>query len=427
MRMRRSSRWYAAATVALVVSLAGVPSDPVRRPVPGGLWRHHRDLTAGSFANLANRARDEGYRLVSFDRYPTSGGPRYAAVWRRDTDRPGWGPRSRVDARIQRELTETAVPGIAVAVFQRGRAHYVRGFGFADVDGGVWMDGRHVGSLASISKAVAGVLLMRMVERGEIALTDRTRSWVPAMPAHHTHTVGQLVSNRGCVGHYPQIPDGGFADRPYPTALAASRRIWSRPLVCHPPGHYYSTHGYTLLGAALEAAGGTDVKNLVRTRLTAPYGLGTLGPQNPGDPGVRRMSRYAAGDREVAYQNNDWKVLGGGLESSVYDLARFGDLLAGGRILTRASRTTMWTPPGPGGYAFGWDTGAQTDGRSRSHRVVGKGGAWTGALTQLTIYPEDGITVAVLMNDRSQETGRRVQSASALARDLGALVLETVP
>ncbi|MFI0448441.1 serine hydrolase [Actinomadura sp. 6N118] len=391
-------------------------------------WSEYRDMSAQTFANRWNRANDEGFRLVAFDRYETASGTRYAGVWRQNGDRPDWAPKGQIDTRVQRELDDTAVPGISVAVFQRGQARYLRGFGMADIDGNVWMDTRHVGSLASVSKAVAGVLTMRMVEQGQVGLTDTTRSRVPAMPAHHTHTVGNLLSNRGCVGHYDEIPDDAFDNMPYATALAASRQFWNEPLACTLPDYHYSTHGYTLLGAALESAGGTNVENLVRTRLTNAFGLGTLAPQDPNDTTVRRMAQYTTADREIALENNDWKTLGGGIDSSVADLARFGDMLASGRILTAASRTTMWTAPDTlDSYAYGWDTGSQRDSQARSHRLVAKDGSQPGALTHIRVYPDDGITIAVMMNDRSQESGKPMQSPNAVARDIGLIVLNSLP
>lgn len=54
--------------------------------------------------------------------------------------------------------------------------------------------------------------------------------------------------------------------------------------------------------------------------------------------------------------------------------------------------------------------------------MVAKNGAWTGNLAYLRIYPEDEIVVAVLMNDRSGD-----QSATQLGRDIGAIVLDSLP
>ena len=376
-----------------------------------------RDMNATSWANYWHRYADLGYRLVSFDRYETAAGTRYAGIWRQNSTRPNWSLKTEVDDRVQQELDSTGVPGISVAVYQNGSPTYLRGFGNADIADGVWMDSTHVGSTASVSKAVSGVLTMRMVEQGLLDLDDETREWVPTMPDEHTHTVGALLANRGCIRHYASGLDG-FANQAYATALDAAEEFWDDPLVCDPEDedYNYSTHGYTLLGAALEAAGNDDHKDLLRTKLTTPFGLGTLGPQNFSSS-VHRMSIYTSNDVEVSTPNNDWKVEGGGVDSSVADLGLFGAKLIGGQILSDDSLETMWTPwNGESSYAYGWSTGTE-DGT----QVVAKNGSWTGNLAYLRLYPEEGISVAVMMNDRSGD-----QSATQLGRDIGALVLDSV-
>ncbi|HZM80569.1 MAG TPA: serine hydrolase [Candidatus Limnocylindrales bacterium] len=382
-------------------------------------WAERRDLTAQGFANWWHRYADLGYRLVAYNKYDTAGGVRYTGVWRQNEDnRPLWSLRAAVDTRVQSELDTTAVPGIAVAVFHSGTARYTRGFGYADIDDNVWMDSEHVGSLGSVSKAVGGVLTMRMVEQNLVDLDDETRDLVPAMPAHHTHTIGDLIANRGCVGHYGDIDTTTFDNTPYATALDAAELFWDEPLVCTPPDYYYSSPGYTLAAAGLEEAGGDDIKDLVQTKLTNPFGLGTLAAQDLSDTSLRRMTCYTDGDAEVAVENKDWKVLGGGIDSNVYDLGRFGAKLAAGQILAQASLDTMWTPPdADSNYAYGWSTGTEN-----GHRVVAKDGSWTGNLAYLRIYPDDQIVVAVMMNDRSG-----TQSAVQLGRDLGAIVLASLP
>jgi len=378
-------------------------------------WYLRRDLTATSYNNYWHYYKDLGYRLVGLDRYETGNGTRYAGIWRQNTERPSWSLKGAVDGRVSTELAKGA-PGISVAVYQDGTPVFLRGFGKADLDEGVWMDSDHVGSLASVSKAVAGTLALRMQRQGDLDLDDETRDWVPSMPAKHTHTVGELLSNRGCIRHYVSGMDG-FANQPFPTALAAAQQFWNDNLICTPGTAYnYSTHGYTLAAAALEAAGGDDVKDLVSKRLTNPFGLGTLGPQNFSSS-VHRMSIYSTDDDEVATPNNDWKVLGGGIDSSATDLARFGAKLIGGQILNQDDRDQMWTAPdGLASYGYGWDLGSE-DGT----QVVAKGGSWTGNLAYLRLYPEKGISVAVLINSRAGDW-----SATQLGRDIGSMVLDSV-
>ncbi|HSV38677.1 MAG TPA: serine hydrolase [Nocardioidaceae bacterium] len=379
-------------------------------------WYFRRNMNAKSWVNYWHLYKDLGYRLVGFDRYETSAGTRYAGIWRQNTERPNWSVKSAVDARVATELAK-GVPGISVAVYQDGTPVYLRGFGNADIEDGLWMDSDHVGSIASVSKAIAGVLTMRMQSAGDLDLADQTRDWVPTMPEFHTHTVGQLLSNRGCVIHYGEGPSSGYSNTSYPTALAAADEFWNDPLFCTVGQYHYSTHGYTLLGAALEAAGDDDVKDLIRKRLTNPFGLGTLGPQNFSSS-VHRMAIYSGTETdpdEVNTPNNDWKVLGGGIDSSATDLARFGAKLMGGQILTADELDEMWTPPA-GTYAYGWSTGSE-DGTP----VVAKDGSWTGNLAYLRLYPEKGISVAVLMNSRAGDW-----SASQLGRDIGSLVLDSL-
>jgi CubicO group peptidase (beta-lactamase class C family) len=380
-------------------------------------WAAKRDMNLTSYLNNWYRYRDLGYRVVGFNRYQTASGTRYSAIWRQNSSKPNWSLRSAVDNRIAQELANTGVPGVSVAVYQGGVVRYTRGFGYADLGAGVWMDSTHVGSIASVSKAITGTLAERMQEQGLLDLDDATRDWVPSMPVKHTHTVADLLANRGCVRHYVTGLDDQ-AGKSYATALAAAATIWDDDLVCTPgTGQYnYSTHGYTLAAAALEAAGGDDIKDLFHKLLTTPFGLGTLGAQNFSSS-VHRMSLYTDGNAEVDTPNNDWKVAGGGIDSSAADLARFGARLIAGQILNPGSLSEMWTAPdGSAAYGLGWDLGSE-DGT----QVVAKGGSWTGNLAYLRLYPQKGIVVAVMMNDRSGS-----QSATQLGRDIGSLVLDSL-
>jgi CubicO group peptidase (beta-lactamase class C family) len=382
-------------------------------------WIEARDLTSKGFANRWNRYLDEGYRLVDYEKYPSPSGPRYAGIWRQNSERPDWGPRRDVNSRITQELDDFDVPGISVAIAREGEILYRRGFGFADEDAGTWMDSQHVQRLASVSKAVAGVLTMEMVEAGDVALDDESVDLVPGLPAHHTHTVGQLVSNRGCVRHYVSGQDGFEGDE-FDTALEAAEEFWDDALVCTPGDYFYSTHGYTILAAALEQVAGTPADQLLLDRLTTPFNLGTLRMEEIDDDSVRRAKIYSwdgADNDEVDRERLDWKEYGGGMESSALDLTGFGIKLAGGSILGPDALSEMWTPPNAAsGYAYGWSTGTQS-GRS----VVGKDGAQNGARSYLRIYPDDEVVVSVLTNRRNGG-----HSATQLATDLGQLVLDWI-
>ncbi|GAA0795220.1 serine hydrolase [Spirilliplanes yamanashiensis] len=382
----------------------------------GRRWRVQRDLTKRDFWNWINRSSDEGFRPVSYERYETAAGTRYAGIWRQNSARPQWPLRGKVDKLVKAELEATDVPGISVAVMEDGRFSYLRGFGNADVDadGETWLDADHVLGIASVSKAVAGVLTMRLVEQGEVALADRTSAHITDIPKHHTHTIGQLARSRGCVQHYRQ--GGGFGDdKPYATSRDSAEDFWDDALVCVPGTYNYSTHGYTVLCAALEEATGDDTYTLLEERLNRPFGLGTLNAERLTDRQARRSKIYNDDNEEIERPDRTEKVCGGGMESSVRDLAAFGEKVRSGDILTEASLRELWGNGGRG-YRMGW----RADDDAAGRRMVWKDGSNEGTQSFLHIYPDDGVVVAVLSN---REAGGH--DMPKLARDIGALVVSS--
>jgi CubicO group peptidase (beta-lactamase class C family) len=396
-------------------------------------WLADHDMSPGrQYDNLFHRNADLGYRQVFLGRYRSAGGVRYAALWRANTDRPGWKHRETVDRRVGALMGST--PGISVSVVQNGRTVYQRGFGHADLAGGVWMDSDHVLRTASVAKAVAGMLTLRLEEQGVLSRTDPVAGDVPGLPAQHRRTTyEQLVSNRGCVRHYANAatdPAGARADSvmagaDHPGAGAAAAMFWSQPLVAGctvGTTESYSTHGYTIAAAGMEAAaGGTPVSLLLRRRLSDPLGLTTLRQEDPGDASVRRSKIYEGpSPAEVARDRISWKTLGGGLETTPKDLTRLGSLLLAGAVVSKARVAHMWSGTG-WGYAYGFSIGAGIGpGTEKGHRRVAKNGSQRGADSFWLMYPDDGIVIAVMANRRNPGGPA---PAEAIANEIGTLLL----
>jgi len=376
-------------------------------------WAERRDLTSQAFADYWATKRDQGYRPIKVTAYSTASGVRYAGIWRQNSIRPAWNLKDEVDEMVADHIDDHDVPGLSVAIADNGQFLYLRGFGYADVGDKKIATSRTVYRLASVSKAVAGVLSMRLVDKGKVNLDNTTRKYASYLPKHHTHTPRQLLSNRSGVRHYLDGDDPTKdVDQQYDTAKAASGLFSGDELQFTPGKDYlYSTHGYTLLGAALEGATGKSAATLVVNELTTPYGLDSLRPEDRGQANPDRSSLYSGG-KEATADNVSWKLLGGGLESSAYDLARLGIKLLDGTVLKSQSRTTMWTKPDNlKSYGLGWSVGTE-DGTA----YASKDGEQLGASSYLRIYPDRGIVIAVLTNQRDSD-------APALAKDIGKLLL----
>jgi CubicO group peptidase (beta-lactamase class C family) len=98
------------------------------------------------------------------------------------------------------------------------------------------------------------------------------------------------------------------------------------------------------------------------------------------------------------------------------DLAALVDRIQRGQILTAANRERLWTPlTGATGYGMGF----RLQRTNACTRDVGKDGAQLGANSYVLVYPELGVTVAVLTNRDGPHDARDV------ADDIGALIQST--
>ncbi len=395
-------------------------------------WAEYRDMSETGYRNRWYRMRDLGYRLIDFNIYPTANGERYAGIWRQNNDRPDWSLRKGVDTLAQTHLDSFNVPGLSVAIAKDGDIKYMRGFGFQEEDKGVWYSAYTLNRLASVAKTVGAVLTLRLWQDDVLDdLDDASRDILPSLPAHQTHTVRQLLSNRAGIGHYP---DYNVPIQQYNTALAAAQTFWntdSNPNVAgtqllYTPGTdcVYSTHAHTILGAVLEAATGKDINTLVEDEISAPFGLSTLQSENRNDGDDNRSAVYDQNNNDVAADNISWKILGGGLESSAYDMLRFGMKTLNGTIIDADTLAEMQLAPNPtncndpnwgnmGNYALGMQVGTQ-----KGTTVMWKGGNQLGSNTHIRFYPDENMVIVVLANRNENH------STATLATAIGDLILD---
>lgn len=378
-------------------------------------WFEYRDMTAKQFGDNWLILRDAGYRLINYEVYPTGDGWRYAGIWRQNGSRPDWPFKDAVTAVAEAYFQDNEVPGMSVAVYHNGQFVYLRGFGFADVDDEIIAHSRTIYRTASVAKAVAGVLSILLSENNLIDLGEDTTSYIAGLPAFHTHTVGQTITNRSGIGDYDTYPN---IEAAYTTAQDAVEQLWDVSLTSIPGSAYlYSTHAYTFLGAAIEGAVGGSIESIYDSYLREPYSLNTLRPEHRDVPNKFRATIYNTDNEEVTTDDLSWKILGGGLETSAYDLGRFGAALLNNTILDVQATDMLWTRPDSlSNYAYGWDTGTHlgTD-------VVGKAGFQNGARSYIRIYPDEDLVVLVVSNRRGHDTRQLCMDIAEVILGGGAL------
>lgn len=314
-----------------------------------------------------------------------------------------------------------ASPGLAVAIARGDQVVWSAGFGLADVENDVPVRADSVFRIASISKPMAAVAVMQLVERGRVSLDDPIQKYVPAFPdkGEQIVTVRHLLTHTSGIRHYRA---GEMESRePYTTLASAIAIFKDDPLLFAPGTRYlYSTYAYNLLAGVVERASGLGFGEYLRTRIWAPAGMRATALELPHEIVPRRVRQYVRGGgtpalRNAPYADLSIKWAGGGIISTAVDLARFDIALAQGRLLRPETMAAMHVPARllsgtQTGYGLGWMVFRDDQGRQW---VAHSGGA-TGGTTYLLRDPMRRVSVSVLSNVAN--AGNLRDLALALAR-----------
>ncbi len=302
--------------------------------------------------------------------------------------------------RLGRELAAQAIPGLGAAVVVGDEVVFAEGFGFADLDRRLPVTAETRFRLASISKVITAAALARLVDAGKLELDTAAGSLLPALPAPlRPITARQLAGHLGGIRHY-QLKDFGVGRRaPFSTVSESLSVFAGDPLVA-PPGttYAYSTFGFTLLAAMLEKASGEPFLPLVQHQVAEPLGLGSLAPDD-GRADPLRTIFYAPGPVVAQRQDLSARWAGAGFLATPTEVARFGAAHRAPGYLSAATLKVLFAPQRTAegkdtGVGLAWRVAVDAQGR----RVVHHEGDMAGARSTLVVYPEHGVSVAIMTN-----------------------------
>lgn len=309
-------------------------------------------------------------------------------------------------------MSANNVPGLGAAVIENGQLVWSEGFGKADLENSVSATEHTLFRLGSVSKPLTATATMQLWERGKLDLDSPVQKYCPSfLQKPWPITIRELLGHLDGIRHYrpgatqddPEIGNVKHFDDPIPGGL---RFFANDPLVA-PPGtkFNYSTHGYTLVGCAIEGASAKKYADYARENIFLPAGM-TSTQADDRIAVIPHRTRFYEKTKAGAIVNanfidSSYKIPGGGWILSPEDMARFEVAILADRLISRATRDIIWTPQkaadgSQNGYALGWGTGSN-NGISRA----GHSGSQQGASTAIILAPEqrDGVVVLVNLED----------------------------
>jgi CubicO group peptidase (beta-lactamase class C family) len=305
------------------------------------------------------------------------------------------------DAAMASIVAKAKAPGAGLAVTKGSRIIDVRGFGFANVAMRTPVGPDTMFALASCSKPITAMAVMKLVDDGTIALDTPAFAYLGirngADPRLARITVKELLNHSSGLPH--DVP--AKTDDPMNTARAAARAT-----LLFAPGSQqaYSNAGFNVLGAVIEKAGGKRYAEFVQDAVFRPAGVVRSGVLKSQVPIPGQAVRYDKNGRVVVNRIAEGGTPAGGWVLSPADMVRVLTAYDAGKIVSSASRAAMLAPPAPplkpraNGAAFGlgWDVVYRVNGDPNAV-FYGKNGGINGSSTWIEHRP-DGVDFAVFYN-----------------------------
>lgn len=295
---------------------------------------------------------------------------------------------------------EKNFPGMAVAVGVGSDIVWTFGYGLGDVASAAPIDPEETKfRIGSTSKALTGFALVKLELQGQLDLDLPVDTILAELPAHYDGvTLRQLAGHLGGVRHYNNVSELGNTTE-YPTSRSALDIFVNDPLVSSPGREFaYSTYGFTVISAALEARHRKHFSKLMSETVFDPLRMiNTVPDRSTIVPPERTQFYYRDATGELIIGDNinsSNKWAGGGFLSSAVDLTKFGLAHFDNTILTTRSRELLWTSQQDAKgkatqYGVGWFI--------EDNWVQHPGGA-LGGTTVLRIYPEEEVVIVLMAN-----------------------------
>lgn len=344
---------------------------------------------------------------------------------------------------LEERMAHHNVPGVSVAVLVDGEVAWARGWGVADTETGTRVTPATLFQAASISKPVAALAAMGLVEEGTLALDGPVNAHLTTWQVpDNEFTADSVVTLRGLLSHTAGLTVWGFPgyrkDQPLaegqPLATNVqvldglgntdSVRVYRTPGI----GWQYSGGGYTVMEEMVENVTGRPFHEVMQERVLGPAGMSRSTYEQP-LPEARwpEAARGYRGDgSEVEGEWHSYpEQAAAGLWTTPSDLLALSRHLlgildggAGQRVVSEATLEAMFTPHRAGeegfnNYGLGFGIEGEGDGVTFGH-----GGSNEGFRAQWITFRNGGEGAAIMTNgDQGAALAGEILRAIAVAYD----------
>ena len=302
------------------------------------------------------------------------------------------------------EYVETGkLAGMSVGVVRGSETLLMKAYGYADLEWDVPMPMDAIHEIGSVTKQFTSAAMLQLWAEGKVDLDADITEYLPDYD-----TQGRSIPLRRLFDHTSGIK--GYTEMQGFEALAAQSlprdtlvSLFEAVPLEFEPGHalIYNNSAYFLLGLIIEEASGQTYSEYLEEHVFPKAGMDDSSYCTNNEVWKGRVHGYEPGEeglQRASYINHMWPYAAGSICSTVGDLIKWNRALHGGRIVSDEAYAMMTTPRPledgtPTRYAMGISHSIAPSGE-----VIEHGGGIPGFLSHSRYYPQEDVTIVVLLN-----------------------------
>jgi beta-lactamase len=298
-------------------------------------------------------------------------------------------------------IQEEMIPGASITVAKEGKILWQEGYGYADIAKKTPINPKStLFRIASMSKAITGVVLARLQEQGKFDWNTSLYEYVPNFPEKpFDFTIKQLAGHLAGIRSYK----GNEYTLNKPFTIEQGIDLFKDDLLQSAPGtkFLYSSYGINLISYAIEKCLYRKFEDIAKDEVFKPLNMWNTFPDR-GKIINNEATPYTRSKKELnkaTEVNNYFKLAGGGFLSTSHDIAKMGIAIERHSFLSQAIEYEMLQKQctiddEEVNYGICWQN--QTDWNSREY--FGHTGMGVGGYGWLSVYPNEKVVIVMLFN-----------------------------
>lgn len=340
-----------------------------------------------------------------------------------------------LDTTFARVLTDWKAVGFAVAVVEKGKVVYAKGFGYRDLEKKLPVTPNTLFAIGSCTKAFTSSLIGLLQKDGKLDYDKPVTKYLPTLKFYDDDLTNHITL-RDMMCHRTGLPrhDLSWYFAPVSRDSLVSRIQYMEPSAPLRQRWQYNNFMFLSQGVVVEKLSGKSWEANVRERIFTPLGMTSSvfsvnDMAKSADASIGYEVKHDSLIRKMAYYNIDAMGPAGSINSNVLDMAKWvsvwtnGGKFEGKEILPAAyvkeAMTSQMVISGAlpdkensdvfmANYGFGWMLASY-----KGHYRVEHGGNIDGFSASTSFFPSDSVGIVVLSNQNGSPVPSIVRNTIA--------------